>query len=133
MRVKNLSRLSAQKPLRGQWLRSRQGLPLAAATQLDACLQQNDCETDSNRLSPEETPIGNLTVRADCSIDGEGAGGAGGGGTGGGGSLECEYMTYEISYDGGYTWEPYAIPSLCAPKVRRSPMPSNDNRSNRER
>lgn len=46
--------------------------------------------------------------------DGGTGGGGGGGGDGGGGGGYCHYEKWEISYDGGYTWEDWGNIWTCA-------------------
>jgi hypothetical protein len=58
-------------------------------------------------------PKGANPLYDDCSGGYDGSGGGGGGGSGGGGGESCSYQVWEISYDGGQTWDYYGTFWTC--------------------
>jgi hypothetical protein len=61
--------------------------------------------SDAWLTSPRRGPVNTFNALATC-------GGGGGGGGGGGPIFTCHFETWEISYDGGETWQPIQV-SVC--------------------
>lgn len=77
-----------------------------AAEALAACRRANGNCLDEYRGTTE-----GFGLKLDCALPGETWPTSG---DGSGGSIDCEWYTYEISYDGGETWEPYGDPfEIC--------------------
>jgi hypothetical protein len=85
-------------------------LAAAAYVALNECRASHPCHGLDESIGVSGAPNA-LHVQAICEVsEGGNGGGSGGSGGGGFGEVDCHWEYWEISYDGGISWEPFGDP-----------------------